>query len=955
MQLYPLLQTKLHIPPVRPGLVLRPRLFERLNAGLPTTVGLSQTPEALFPPPEAFSRGLTLISAPAGFGKTTLVSEWVHHLQLHASEEGQINYGIAWLSLDEGDSDLVRFLIYTIAALRTIQPDIGDVVLSALQSPQPPPAEVVLISLINELAAIPSRTILVLDDYHTIDSSEVENALAFLLERLPTRMHLVIATREDPTLPLARLRARGQLTEVRALDLRFTLSEAAEFLNRVMGLDLSGEDIVTLEARTEGWIAGLHLAALALQGLAMRGTSYSSGEKDTSNFIESFAGSHRYVLDYLIEEVLDQQPETIHAFLLPTAILDRLTGSLCNALTGRDDGQVILEMLDRANLFIVPLDSERCWYRYHHLFADLLRERLRRTELDQVSTLHLRASQWYELNGFTDEAIDHALRGEDFERAARLLEEHADAMWTRGEHAKLRSSLACLPGEVVLRRPLLSVFRGWFLYTKGLQDAAEQYLQAAEGELDLNTEGLTETTLPQQVSLPASDRQELRGRAAVIRAFIATHRGNVPAIIDHARQALDFLPEQDLVWRSTAAIALGDAQGFRGDMEAAYQARLEAAEASAAAGNTVFSLLAHTKVAITLRELGRLQRTAEVCQQQIELAGKLGLSGGSVSGCLWAIWGEVLAELGDLEGALAHARSGMEQVERGQDWSLLGWSCLCLIRVLFSTGDTVGAREIVSRLENTSGQANVPPWITGQMASWQARLWLAQGELRAASQWALERELHVAGEPIPLHEMSYFALFDYLVLARILLAQGHLGEATRLLEHLLKAAEAGGRTSKVIEILNLQALSLQAQGDTEQAITRLKRALTLAEPEGFVHAFVDEGPLMARLLYESANHDLASEYARRLMAAFPVAQPDESELPEPGTPANEMIEPLSERELEVLQLIAEGFTNREIASRLYLSLNTVKGHSRNIYGKLSVHSRTQAVAQARALGLLPSV
>ena len=606
--------------------------------------------------------------------------------------------------------------------------------------------------------------------------------------------------------------------------------------------------------------------------------------------------------------------------------------------------------------------------------------------------MHDQASEWYEQNGFADEAIEHALRADDFERAARLLEEHADAMWAHSEHAKLRRWLARLPGEVVLRKPLLCVFHAWFLYAKGPRDEAEQYLQAAEQVIDASSEELgpealdpeclrpgqaAATMLPAQDPLSDIDRQKLRGRAAVIRAFTASYLGDVPAIIEHARRALDYLPKQDLTWRSSAALALGDALGFKGDMVAAYQARLEAAEASAAAGSTVFSTLAYMKVAITLREQGQLQRSIEICQQQVQLAGKSGLSRGSVAGCLLAIWGEVLAELGDLEGALAQARRGVEQAESGGDWSLFGWSCLCLIRVLFSAGDTAGAQEIVQKLADTARESVLPPWITNQMAAWQTRLWLAHDRLEAASQWVGERGLDTGGEPNPPHEFDFFSLDDHVMLARVLIAQERLDEANRLLPRLLEAAEAGGRTSKSIEILNLQALALQAGGEQGRAMTTLESALTLAEPGGFVRIFADEGRPMVQLLSEAAARGMMPDYTSKLLAAFqttddepqttqrtmdPAAlEPASLELaslePSPvvGRQSSDMVEPLSERELEVLRLVAEGLTNREIASRLFVSLNTVKAHTRNIYGKLEVHSRTQAVVRARAFGILPSI
>ncbi|MGD8596972.1 MAG: LuxR C-terminal-related transcriptional regulator [Anaerolineae bacterium] len=926
MQQDSLLQTKLLVPPVRPELVSRPRLTERLNAGLDCK--------------------LTLISAPAGFGKTTLVAEWVRDLR-----EAEPAQKITWLSLDEDDNDLARFLVYLITALRTIETNTGKGLLSQLRSPQPPPVEEILTVLLNDMVAIPGRMILVLDDYHLISDQSIHEALAFLLARLPGQMHLIIATREDPDLPVARLRARGQLVELRAADLRFTSSEAAELLNQVMGLELLAEDIAALETRTEGWIAGLHLAAISMRN-----------REDVTGFVRSFTGSHRFVLDYLIEEVLERQPESVQMFLLQTAILDRLTGSLCDAVcfgateppAGQHDGQAILETLDRANLFIVPLDDERHWYRYHHLFGDLLRRRLRQVHPEWIATLHQHASVWLEQNGHADDAVEHARQAGDLARATNLMETHADAAWRGGEHAKLRHWLDTLPLEAIRAKPRLCVYHTWYLFLDGHQDEAEQALQACEEMLEASPDPTTGASPPvRRAPLSAANRQMMRGRAAVIRAFIATYLGDIPAIIRHARQALDYLPEEDLTWRRDAALALGDAHGFQGDLGAAYMARLQAAEASRSAGDTVFSLLAHLKVAITLREQGRLQRTIELCQEQLEFAGECGLMGTAVPGGFQAIWGEVVAELGDLKGALNLANRGVERTERGGESLVTGWGYLCLARVLFSKGDLVGTVELANKVETKAGELQVPPWIVTEMAAWRARASLAQGDRVAAARWARQRGLKAGGELEPVDEFDFFSLNAYTVLARIRLAQERWEETGRLLSRLLAAAQAGGRTSKVIEILSLQAMAAQAQGNTELALAAIEQALTLAKPEGFAQSFVDEGPLMARLLYEAATRGIEPDYARRLLATFPDAQPAPNGSPATKAVQAELTEPLSERELEVLGLIAEGLNNREIASRLYLSLNTVKGHTRNIYGKLGVHSRTQAAAQARSLGLLP--
>ena len=530
----PILATKLYAPPHRPELVLRPRLIERLNEGL--------------------HRKLTLISAPAGFGKTTLASEWIAGCKRPS----------AWLSLDEGESDFARFLTYFVAALQTMKADIGTRVLAALQSPQQAPAESVLTSLINEINAMPHDFILVLDDYHAVDARSVDDALAFLLEHLPRQMHLVIATREDPNLPLARWRARGQLTELRAADLRFTAAEAATFLNQAMGLHLSGDDITALENRTEGWIAGLQMAALSLQGRA-----------DTSTFIQAFTGSHRFVLDYLLEEVLQRQPERVHSFLLQTAILDGLCGPLCDAVTGREDGAEMLGALERGNLFVVPLDDQRRWYRYHHLFADVLRAHLREAQPDQVPTLHRRASEWYEQNGLPPDAISHALAADDFVRAAGLIELAGPAMEGSPQTATWLGWVRALPDELVRARPVLSVWYAFALLGRAEMEAAESRLKDAEQWLAHPSAEMVVVDERQFQSLPAT--------IATARAYHAQALGDVPGTVTYARRALDLLPEGDHPRRQQATGLLGLTCWASGDLEAAgrvfadYNMKLRAA------------------------------------------------------------------------------------------------------------------------------------------------------------------------------------------------------------------------------------------------------------------------------------------------------------------------------------------------------------------------------------------
>jgi LuxR family maltose regulon positive regulatory protein len=570
-----------------------------------------------------------------------------------------------------------------------------------------------------------------------------------------------------------------------------------------------------------------------------------------------------------------------------------------------------------------------------------------------LPSLHRRASEWYEQNGFIDEAIEHSLQAEDFERAAHLIEGQADALWERGKHAKLWRWLDGLPADLVFAKPQLCIFQAWDLFTNGQQDAAEQRIHAAEQALETNTFETGSSPI-ERSQLPDSERKRIQGRAAVIRAYLAFFRGDALGIIQYARKALEYLPDQDLAWRSTVAIALGDAYRIKGDLEAAYRAQLEALEACKKTGDIYLIMLSSLKVAVILRMQGKLKETIVICQQQMEFSKEFGLSQTGMTGWLLAVWGETLAELNDLDDALRHAKKGIELLKVGGTLLQVTWSYLCLVRILFSRGDLTSAEEIIYKIENIARKSPVPPWITAQLEVWQARLWLAQDKLEAASLWVGESGLYADGEPTDLQEIDHVGLIEYLTLARILIAQEQMDEASGLLQRLLNPAKTGGRTSRVIEILILQALVFQARGDTDQALTTLEEALTLTEPEGFICIFVDEGPPMTRLLYEALSRGIAPDYTNRLLAAFPVTEPESANPQTTQDIKSELVEPLSEREIEVLQLIAEGLTNQEIASWLYLAPSTVKVHTRNIYGKLGAHHRADAVAKARAFGILSS-
>lgn len=889
-----LLTTKLHIPQSRFQIVSRPRLIDKLNDGC--------------------HHKLILISAPAGFGKTTLVSEWI----------AGIGHSVGWLQLDEGDNDTNRFLTYLIAACQTGAPSVGEGILGELQSPQPLPAEAILTTLVNDIATLSDDLILVLDDYHLIDAEAVNNVLASLLDHLPAQMHLVIITREDPQLPLARMRGKGQLTELRAIDLRFTTDEATDFLNRVMALDLSTADIDALEDRTEGWITGLQLAAISMQG-----------SSDAAGFIKSFTGSHRFVLDYLIEEVLEQQSAEIQDFLLKTAILYRMTGPLCDAVTGQTDSQTTLDMLERANLFVIPLDNERHWYRYHHLFADLLRQRQASMAFNHVNSLHAQASRWFEQHDLLDDAIRHALLSEDFERAAALIEQVIESVWGRGESAKLIRWLTGIPHDILVARPTLCLHFAWEMLGIGNLTQCVESLDIAEQAVSSYSDMASSPNDP-----------SLLGKIATTRAFTAFYTGNYSAIIQHARFALDNLHERDIGWRSAAANLLGDAFDISGDIDASYHARLDALDITRRTGNVFQLLLSHVKLIVILRQKGQINHALDLCRQQMQIVKNNGMTQTVVGGWLLAVWGELSAETNQLDHALEQATKGIKLLDHGGDVAMLSHSTICLIRIFFSRKEFDRAAEPVQDLEYISREQFVPPWIMHLSAAWLCRVWLAQSKWTLVEQWITERGLSVDDEITYQHEA------EYVVYARVLIAHGKLDDAGMVLDRILEASEQGGRVAQIIEVLILQSFLWRDRGDSEQAMTQFERALTLGEAGGFLRIFLDEGDPVRQLLLEADDRDILPDYVHSLLDAF---NPD-MEMPPATRPDSRaedvLVDPLSERELEVLELIAEGLTNQEVASRLYLSAHTVKVHTRNIYSKLDVHNRTEAVTTAIAIGMI---
>jgi LuxR family transcriptional regulator, maltose regulon positive regulatory protein len=892
-RLAPLLATKLHVPLAR-STVARPRLLRRLDG--------------------AFNSRLTLVAASAGFGKTTLLVEWLSELPRVAPEP----VACGWLSLDEADNEPLRFCDYFVAAMRQIDPRIGHGLREALQAPEPPDLKTVLAAVLNDVVVLEEEEsgrhlLLVLDDYHVIDHPGIESVMTFLLDHLPARMHLVVATRVDPALPLARLRARSQITEVRTHDLRFTDEEARLFVREARGLPLSEAAISSIRARTEGWIAGMHLAAVALQAT----------DDAEPRLVAELETTPRYIIDYLADEVFHRQTLEVQQFLLETSILRRMCAPLCDAVRRSDDSLEMIDRLRQINLFVEPLDQLGSWYRYHQLFAELLRQRARRTIRSALPGLHCRASDWYASLAATasdDEAIAeaffHALAAPDVARAVALIQRFGDAYWERGLHDRLRHWLAALPHDLVAASPPLAVLQAWLHATAGSYEAADALLVQAEQRIGMG-----------------HDADELRGRIAATRAFLATFRGDPAKTIVFAEHAMTLLSGPRSSWRAGAAIALGDARALHGDTVVAGEAYRQALAISKAAGNTYMALNAGFKLAGMQRQRGMLSRAFDTCSAHIIQAEQTGLAQTSMAGCLMALRGDILCEWNRLPEALAETRLAMEASTIAQHVGLVGWIHLYRMRVLLASHDFGEAEATLQRLEMLA-QPSMPPWIVSPIAALKMLLALVRGDLGAAIDIITERQL-AAGATIPVGRE-----LEYLTLVRVLAVQRRFADAHHVLQRLAEATTNGGRAGIAIVVLLTRARLFLAEGNHQQAIPLLHEALRLGEPGRFVRVFIDGGEALLPLIRTAAGV-ISQPYLDQLVAAL-----------SPGAAPAEPRPPLSERELEILRLVASGLKNQEIASRLVISLNTVLYHTKNIYGKLEVTHRTQAVQRARELSLL---
>lgn len=879
-----LLQTKLHIPPQRPNLVPRPNLFDLLEQGM------------------QLNQRLTLVAAPAGFGKTTLVADWLR----------QAGHPVAWLTLDERENDPARFLAYLIAALNRVDRGIGNTVETLSRSPQPPETESLLTLLINDISAFRKHFTLTIDDYQAINNPAVHNLLAFLLENQPPLMHLVILSREDPPLPIARWRARGQVNDIRQQDLRFTGVEANYFLNGIMALDLEEGEVTSLQQRTEGWIAGLQLAALSMRG-----------QEDPRGFVRSFTGSSRYILDYLFEEVFKRQSADVKSFLLQTSILERLSAPLCDAVTNSSNSQDLLQQLERANLFLVPADQSRTWYRYHRLFAEFLRHRLRITNTSYELELQRRAGHWFEEHACFEEALNHMLAAADWPEAERLLVMAAVEAIRYGQLLTVQRWLDVFPDDIVENSYNLTALKAFGFLLAGQLEEAAAFTEMA------------------RKILPAEPSSFNLGFLTALRSYLALIQGDFLQAQELASKALDYLEEEDPYYlRGSILNSLAQALTQSGDLKGAIKSYQQIVRLSQETNQSLFAVGPLSSQAWLLHLQGKRREAMARCQDVISLCNDTSDRELPVSGAAHMVLGIMHYEANDLETARIHllkARNFGDQM--GLASGIPHFCRIHLARLQLAAGEEKAAQVTIDEARQIANRYQSPA-VSFMVAGAEADLCLRQGDVAAAEHFVERFALSPDDTPTHASESHYFTF------ARLLLAKKKLIEVNRLLANLEQFAAAGGRQRTLITVYILQALAWQAQRREEQAILKLESALRLAAPEKYRRAFLEEDsalfPLLAKIQQESPHfvHQLLEEEPVELgrRASGGLNQP--------------LLVPLSDREIEVLNLIASGLSNQEIADRLFISLGTVKTHAHSIYGKLDVGGRTQAVARAREIQLL---
>lgn len=872
-----LLATKLYLPPLPPRVLQRQSLLDLLESGL--------TPE----------KRLILVCASAGYGKTTLVCEW---LENHSN--------VCWVSLEKSDNDPRLFFSYLIAALQRAFPGFGRQAQEILATPQLPPLQTVLSPLLNELAEINKPCILVLDDYQTIHAGAIHEGVTFLLDHLPPDKHIVITTRSDPALPLHRYRSRGQILEIRADHLRFSVEEVSDYMNDVAGIPLSSSGISMLEKRTEGWAVGLQMAAISLRGTA-----------DREKFIRSLAGTNRYILDYLLEEVLQNLPDSIQRFLMQTAILDRFCAPLCSALTemSEESSQEILQNLEHANLFLIPLDDERTWYRYHHLFQDLLTMRLKQSLPGQVKSLHQRAANWYESNGSMSEAVQHYIEAADFERAADLVEQHTVELFAQGKLDQLVGWIRKLPSDLSARRPWLSIYQAWALAFAGKNQEAESLIEVAIQGLEKND--------------PSPDaHKKIWAEIHGIRALLSITSGDLQRALAFA-DVLDEFPKESLFARNVIVWALGYAWRLQGELSKATAAFQEVLAIGRQLNNMWVMSTGFADLAMVLRLSGRLREAEAIYRENLEMMRQAGAGGFGYLGRSQSFLANLLCELDQLEESW---QLTLESIAHGQLWNNpnhLAHAHWTEARILYGKGDTTAAGNALKKAEDiiTSHPAVVPN-LCAVIETFRVRLLLAQGRLTEANDWV---ETHPLSQKTPSQNIEVFDV-QTLTHARVLIAQEKFSMAWKLLEELENSARAGGQKNTLIETLTLKSLATPKRAT---ALEILESALKLGIPAGYRRTFLDEGDRLIQLLGGLRGR---SALVEPLFGAGT------------GKPKPETL--LTTREIDILRAMAEGLSNKEIGQRLFISTGTVKAHSAAIYRKLEVVNRTEAIARAKDLGLL---
>ena len=893
----PLIQTKLRIPGRKKEIIKRQPLFTRLDQGLGTK--------------------LSLVSAPAGFGKTSLLSSWIHQSEhIHST---------AWLSLDENDNDPVRFYTYFCSALKKICPDIELPNLPNILSPQTENLIPMLIAVINTLDQHVQSVVLVLDDYHTIEEPVIDQGLNFLVQHQPENLHLIVSSRIDPSLPLSKLRAKGELVEIRAADLQFSIKDAQPYLNTIMNLELSKESIDVLVEKTEGWIAGLQLAAVSMQN-----------QPHNAGFIESFSDNNRYIMDYLVDEVLDKLDSGVTEFLLKTAFLNQIDASLCDFVVENDSSSQILDYLDSINLFISQLEPQRKWYRYHRLFTDILRQRAQQLFANEVEVLNQRAGNWYE-EAYGDsnddwlvaEAIYHYTKGNLPDKAAELIESQADTKWRNGEVLLLNKWINSLPHDIVSSHPKLEIYRGWALLTTGKNEDFAGFLKNSENSFLLLSE--------------SAENMDLLGRLSFLKSVAATFSGHYQETAQFAEKALDQLAPDNIVWRSGTIMSLGDAKASLGKLVEADQAYAEAVALSRKAGNAYMSLLAAFKRIMINIQMGLLYPALELCDELNPIIQRDGLSSSAMAGCVTSFKGAILCEFNRFDEGVTLLEEGLKIAEKDPHIGMKGWCHLNRIWGMLQLGELDNAQLFIDQLSDLSGNAQLPPLIKYPLDLTQVGLWLLSEDLPKVLTWIKKTGLdQTKNQNNPLNVPAR------LLAVRYYLQTNNITEAEKNLTKIIPSLKADQRVSLLIEALSLMAIAHFQSGKIDPALAFLEEALSLGKERGYLVKFRD-CRIPIELLELARKQKIFPQYIDTIIDLFRSSPMDGTELSNPNA---KLTEQLSRRELEVLKLLAAGLSNQEICDSLFLAIDTVKGHTRRIYGKLYVHSRSQAVATARKLGII---